>query len=79
MNVVLGNGLIDIPTLLNELNKHQTSSYYYKKATDYQMPSEFTKILLEERAHIEEDRHLSQLPTNEFVGLSDEGIKRLGS
>ena len=73
LNIILGNGLIDIPTLLGELNKWHSSSYYYKKALDYRMPSEFTKVLLEERAHLEEDKplehveeHLNDIPVEAF-------------
>jgi hypothetical protein len=73
LNIILGNGLIDIPILLGELNKWHSSSYYYKKALNYRMPSEFTKVLLEERAHLEEDKplehveeHLNDIPGEAF-------------
>jgi len=73
LNIILGNGLIDIPTLLGELNKWHSSSYYYKIALNYRMPSEFTKVLLEERAHLEEDKplehveeHLNDIPAEAF-------------
>lgn len=58
MNIVFANGLIDIPSLITEVNKSQNSSYYYKKETDYRMPSEFTKMLIEEMRLTEEIKHL---------------------
>lgn len=57
VNCIIGTGLTDIPSLLEELNRGK-GSYYYKKTTNYKMPVEFTKALLEERSHLEEDRHL---------------------
>lgn len=61
MNVIFGNGLIDIPPLIGQLNSSKTSCYYYKKIPNYRMASEFTKTLLEERSHMEENQHLSDV------------------
>lgn len=73
MRYVLSNELIDIPSLITELNRCSSSSYYYRKTTDYRMPPEFTKVLLEERSRIEEERHfenveehLNEIPIEAF-------------
>lgn len=61
INSILANGLIDIPTLITELNKCKTGAYYYKKATDYKMPDEFMRELFAEIVRIEEDNHLNHV------------------
>jgi hypothetical protein len=58
MNIVFNNGLIDIPSFITDINKSKKSSYYYKMASNYRMPSEFTKALTTEMAKIEEEKHI---------------------
>ena len=72
INYILSNGLIDIPTLIKELN-NVSSMYYYRLAVDYRMPEEFTKVLMEARARSEEsapfnhaEEHINEIPHEAF-------------
>lgn len=61
INNIMSRGLVDLPTLITELNKCKTSSYYYKKATDYKMPDVFMKELWDEKARMEENAHVNEV------------------
>ena len=61
VNFILNEGLIDIPTLIDRLNKSTSTSYRYRMATSYKMPEEFTKALMKERVHFESDRAVSHV------------------
>lgn len=58
IDYVLRRGLIDIPSLLKDLNKASLGCYIYKKVKDYRMPNEFSDAILNEIAKIDENRHV---------------------
>ena len=52
------DGLYDIPSILNELNNcsiNKRYGYFYKKVTDYRMPSEMQDMLMEDIKIIKEE------------------------
>ena len=60
LEFIASNGLIDLPTLVNNLNK-PTSTYIYRLDSGYKMSSEFVDALLAEGKSIEENEHLNDV------------------
>ena len=64
INHIISRGLIDIPTLINEININKNSSYYYKKNSDYRMGSTFMKEILCDASNVIEKEHFANIDEN---------------
>lgn len=58
---LMANGLIDIPSLIKDINGRSNSRYFYKINEGYKMPEEFISILMKEMKIKEEEKHLLQV------------------
>jgi hypothetical protein len=79
LEFIASNGLVDLPTLVNNLNK-PTSTYIYRLDSGYKMASEFVDALLAEGKGIEENQHLNnvenhinEIPREAFDNSNDIG------
>jgi hypothetical protein len=77
-NYVLGNGLLDIPSIIRDVHEQFTTGYLYQTPSDYKMPDKFISMLAsqlgdrEENAHIESvESEIDKLPNEAFEGSTD--------
>lgn len=62
---IFSQGLVDIPSLLNAMNRRNGAFYYQFQSDKYIMPQRLTNILFTDLKEIEEGRHLQR--TNEKI------------
>jgi hypothetical protein len=77
-NYVLGSGLLDIPSIIRDVNEEFSTGYLYQTPSNYKMPDKFVSMLEAQLAKREEDIHIEsveseidKLPPEAFEGVTD--------
>lgn len=64
ISYIINKGLIDIRTLIKEINNYKNSSYYYKLNSNYRLGSEFMREFLSDASGIIEKEHFENVDDN---------------